>query len=267
MVRETELSVDNRPARIFVGGRGEPLVLVHGGWGGASMHWRSVWTELAERFHVIAPDLPGIGDLSQPGLGSVGAYAQWLRAVLDGLDVESAWLVGNSFGASVISRFALDFPDRCRGLVFVNGFPMPRTPSLMRWLGERRFGKGVMRAASRFVAFSPRAVRRGFFDAHRVPDELRAVVQQKRPPQLLACADALVQGGGSSKGGPRAYPVPPLLLWGENDRLPGTSKDAAVKLQASWPGSTLVLVPRAGHMPQLENPGAFVEALDERVRR
>ena len=44
-----EIAIDGRPASVHVGGQGEPLLLVHGGWGGASMHWAPVWDQLAER--------------------------------------------------------------------------------------------------------------------------------------------------------------------------------------------------------------------------
>lgn len=256
-VREVTVRVEGLEARTFVGGRGDDLVLVHGGWGSAATNWRSVWGPLSERFHVIAPELPGLGDPVQPGLGSVGGYARWLGALLDELDVSSAWLVGNSFGVSVVSRFALEYPRRCNGLVFVNGFPLPRTPRFLRWLGERPLGKGLMRRIEKQVAYRPGALQRAFFDTTKVPDEIRAMVGQKRPPQAAAVADVMVQGGAAEHD----WPVPPVLLWGEEDHLPGTSKRAAERLHRAWKDSKLVFVPRAGHMPQVENPRAFVDAL------
>jgi len=256
-VREIVVTVDGRPARAFVGGSGVPLVLVHGGWGGASSHWRSVWARLAERYRVVAPDLPGVGDTAQAGLGSVGAYSRWLAALLDELGVESAWCAGNSFGATVVSRFAIDFPARCRGLVFVNGFPLPRTPRALRWLGRRRLPRRLVQAIEKQVAYRPAAMSRGFVDPANVPPEFRALVRQKDPAQVPALTDVLIEGGGTKA----ALPVAPLLLWGEEDRLPGTTKESARKLAASLPGSRLVFVPRAGHMPQVERSEAFVEAL------
>jgi pimeloyl-ACP methyl ester carboxylesterase len=261
-VHERTVSVEGRPARAFVGGKGEPLLLIHGGWGGAAMHWGSVWEELASRFAIVAPDLPGIGRVDQEGLGSVGAYAQWLCELLDELQVGSAWCVGNSFGASVACRFASDYSERCRGVVLVNGIPLPPSPPFLRWLGERPFGKRVMRAVEKRVAFTPAALARGFFDPAHVPSDLRALVTQPSPPQVSAFADVLVQGGS-----PAPRKLAPLLLWGEEDHLPGTSARAGRKLAASWPGATLALVPRAGHMPQLENPAAFVDALSAFVER
>ncbi len=255
-VHEITVGVMGQPARVFVGGRGERLLLLHGGWGGASMHWGLVWGRLAERFHVIAPDLPGIGRTDQGALGSVGAYARWLVALMDALDAPGAWCVGNSFGASVACRLATDYPERCLGLVLVNGIPIPETPRLMRWIGERPLGHRLMRGLEKKIAYSPSALKRGFSDPAKAPEELRSLVDTESPPQVDAFVDILVQGGSPA---PRHFA--PLLVWGEDDHLPGTSVRAARRLHASWPDSKLVLVHGAGHMPQVENSAAFVDAL------
>src|SRR5512137_1502569 len=104
MLREVE--VGGRPSKAWIGGEGEPLVLVHGGWGGAEMHWAPVWERLAECYRVIAPALPGVGDRAVPGLFSFDAYAGWLVQILDSLRVQNAWCVGNSFGAAVVWELA-----------------------------------------------------------------------------------------------------------------------------------------------------------------
>lgn len=261
-VRELTIEVQGQPSRVFAGGRGEPMLLVHGGWGGAQLHWGGVWGRLAGSFHVIAPDLPGIGRTDQKALGSVGEYARWLDALLRTLDVRSAWCVGNSFGASVVCRLASDYGTRCRGLVLVNGIPMPSTPPILRRWGQRPLGQRLLRAIQRRVAYSPSSVERGFVRPANVPSELRALVRSPSPPQLDAFVDILVHGGS-----PRPVGVAPLLLWGEGDRLLGTSAGAARKLQASWPGATLTFVPGAGHMPQLENPEAFIAGLESFVKK
>jgi 2-hydroxy-6-oxonona-2,4-dienedioate hydrolase len=255
-VREISVRVDGQPAHVFVGGHGPRLLLIHGGWGGAQLHWGPVLEPLAERYEVVAPDLPGIGRTDQRALGSVGAYAAWLDALLSTLALPSAWCVGNSFGASVACRLASDFPTRCLGLVLVDGIPMPETPRLLRWLGERTLGHRLLRAVERRVAYSPGALARAFRDPSLVPDELRAMIDAPSPPMLDALVDILVQGGS-----PPPRHVAPLLLWGQDDRLLGTHARDARRLQASWPGSKLAFVPHAGHVPQVENPAAFVDEL------
>ncbi len=250
------LTIGGQPITGLHAGSGDPLLLVHGGWGGASMHWSAVVDRLATRYRVIAPDLPGIGRTDQPPLTSVAAYAHWLRDVLAELDIDSAYCAGNSFGASVVARFATDFPLACRGLVLVDGFPVPHTPRVLHWLGQMAWGRRVLAKIVKRVSYSPYVLPRAFFDLAHVPDELKVLVRQPNPPQIPAFARVLVEGDE-----PVSHAMKPLLLWGADDRLPGTHPSNARRLQASWPGASLVFVPHAGHMPQVENPTAFVDAL------
>jgi 3-oxoadipate enol-lactonase len=224
-VEELELTVDGKPARVHAGGDGEPLVLVHGAWGGAAMHWSPVWERLAARFQVIAPELPGIGWPGQQGLGSVGAYARWLEGVLDELSVPRACFVGHSLGAAIAWRFAAQSPARCRGLALVNGTPSPRASALLAWARRPSLARDLLRAGV-------------------------------RAPALEAVLEVLSAG---DRGAPPA--LAPLIVWGEADRVSRRGVDTARALHAKLPGSGLALVAGAGHMPQVERPDAFVEVI------
>ncbi|AUX39474.1 uncharacterized protein SOCE26_008660 [Sorangium cellulosum] len=251
-----ELAIDGRPAFAYTGGQGEPLLLVHGGWGGASMHWATVWDRFAERYQVIAPELPGIGRSDQEGLGSIGAYARWIERLLDGLGVSSAWCVGNSIGASVVSSLAALRAARCRGLVLVNGTPLPSLPRVVGWLGKQPLPRQVLRALVRKLSYNPGILGRAFADPRRAPAALRAVLDHPSPPQLDVMLDVVLQGGARAPLDER-----PLLVWGEEDRLAGSTARDAKKLHVSLPGSQLTFIPAAGHCPQVEAPEAFVDAV------
>jgi len=97
-VEAKTIPLGQRPARVWTGGSGEAIVLLHGGWAGAEAYWSTVTGELERSHQVVAPDLPGIG---VPGalLPSFGAYAAWLEALLDNLAIDRATIVGNSIGA------------------------------------------------------------------------------------------------------------------------------------------------------------------------
>jgi pimeloyl-ACP methyl ester carboxylesterase len=252
-----EVVVDGVAGRAHVGGAGEPLVLIHGGWGDAAAHWAPVWERLASDFRVVAPELPGLSRRApEAGLGSVAAYARWVAGVLEGHAPGPAWLAGNSFGASVAWRLAAELGPRCRGVVLVNGFPMPRTPALLALLGRVSAARALFREAWRRSSFTPAALERAFVDPARAPAELAAVARDPDPRQIAAFTDVLVAGDP----GP-APAVPTLLLWGEGDRLPRTTAADARRLARDIPGATLELVADAGHLPQVEQPDAFVDAL------
>lgn len=102
--------VDVRPHRWHVQrmGSGPPLVLLHGA--GASTHsWRHLMPLLADRFDVIAPDLPGHGfTTAARGRAGLDAVARDVAALLDALEVDRPRLIGHSAGAAVALRLSLD---------------------------------------------------------------------------------------------------------------------------------------------------------------
>jgi pimeloyl-ACP methyl ester carboxylesterase len=250
-------SVQGRPARVFCGGSGSPLLLVHGGWGGAHFHWSSVWEELARSHRVVAPDLPGLGAVDQPARPSVAAYADWLAELLNVLGVARAWAVGNSFGASVAWSLAYRAPERCAGLTLVNGFQMPRTPAPLRVAGRTRFAHAVMEGLLHRFIYTPAAVRRAFADASLVPPELHQIMATEWSVIVPRYVDVLIAGDGSPKPTVKLH-----LLWGTADRLPGTTRTALERLHRSLPEAALSAIAHAGHFPQIEAPHAFVAALE-----
>jgi 2-hydroxy-6-oxonona-2,4-dienedioate hydrolase len=250
------LEVDGRPVTVHVGGEGEALLLVHGGWAGAEVHWSKVWGPLAARYRVIAPELPGLGAAGGPGLGSAAAYADWLVRVLAALGASRAWCVGNSFGAGVAWAFATRHAAACRGLVLVNGVPLPPTPPWLLKVGAWGPVRRLLLGAFRGQLFGARVPDRCFARPRELPEALRGVFGHPAPPQLAPLFDALAAGGEGVRTGPA-----PLLLWGEADRFPTTDVRAARKLHAALPGSRLAVIPGAGHLPQLEAPEAFLAAL------
>lgn len=261
-VVETEIKVLGNRVRLHTGGSGNrALLLLHGGWGGAAMHWSRVWDQFAQRSRVVAPDLPGLGDLTQTGSTSLAGYASWLEAMLDALSISQVVCVGNSFGASLAYSFGGRHSDRCVGVVMVNGVPMPRTPAPMLWLGSRSLGRGIMRSAVKRLSFTPDRLQRAFVDFSAVPSELKSSLRKTPRLQLDTFVDCLVAGDGSPP--PRA---PVLILWGAEDRLPGTRLSVGKKLATRLPDARWVALAHAGHFPQLEQPSKFVDAVEAFVK-
>lgn len=260
MITLQATTVGARRARVWMGGTGEPLLLIHGAWGGAEMHWAGVWDTLAERFRVIAPELPGIGDLTSPGLPSFDAYAAFIAELLVAVDARSAWCVGNSLGAAVAWQLSALLGERCRGVVLVNGPPPREAPALVRALAA--IGpQPLLRALYRKLSFSPALLARAFADPARAPAELVRVLKDPPPAQLDLLLGIICRGAPTA---PRPA-APVLLAWGASDRLPGTGSDAGRKLQQTIEGAELVLLPSAGHCPQLEQPSRFVDAISSFV--
>ena len=98
-------------------GRGEPIVLVHGGGPGAggASGWGYTIPALAEHFHVYALDLIGAGTTDKPLVDySFQTQVNHLAGFIDALDLRGVRLVGNSQGAYVAMKYTLDNPARVK---------------------------------------------------------------------------------------------------------------------------------------------------------
>ena len=101
-------------------GTGPVLLLIHG-MAGSSDTWRAMIPALAKKYRVVAPDLLGHGRSDKPrGDYSLGAFAVWLRDLLDELGVTRATIVGQSLGGGVAMQFVYQHPDYCQRLVLIS---------------------------------------------------------------------------------------------------------------------------------------------------
>ena len=105
-------------------GRGPTVILLHG-YAETSRMWRPLIPRLAEKFTVIAPDLPGIGDSEIPKSGSdmdMKTAAVRIHALARFLGVERARVVGHDIGLMVAYAYAAQFPAEVEKLVLMDAF-------------------------------------------------------------------------------------------------------------------------------------------------
>jgi len=110
------------------GDRDRPtLILQHGG-NDHARSWDRLARALSDRFRVVAPDLRGHGDSgwSSDGNYSVNACVYDLRALYRALGVETAAIIGHSFGGMVASRYAGLYPETVRHMVVIEGLGLSR---------------------------------------------------------------------------------------------------------------------------------------------
>lgn len=233
------------------------LLLIHGGWGSADMHWSPIWETLSENVRVIAPELPGMGYGSTPITSTVLNFSQWLERLMDHLEIDQFWAAGNSLGGAIAWQLALNVPDRVKGLILINGGPLPPLSKIVQGFARTPFGRLCVRAIAKRVAFSQKAVEAAFADFSRVPEPLINLCQRRRSPQLSATTDVIIDGA-LSKTTPDQ---PGLIIWGTEDRLHGSRPAQAKRLQHRLNDARLVEIPDAGHMPQIERPRLVIDAL------
>jgi pimeloyl-ACP methyl ester carboxylesterase len=103
-------------------GHGTPLILLHG-YAETSLMWKPIIPALAERFTVIAPDLPGIGDSGIPSDGlDMKSAAVRIHDLAKSLGVQKAEVVGHDIGLMVAYAYAAQFPTEVTKLVLMDAF-------------------------------------------------------------------------------------------------------------------------------------------------
>jgi 2-hydroxy-6-oxo-6-(2'-aminophenyl)hexa-2,4-dienoate hydrolase len=106
-------------------GRGDPLVLIHGGGAGADSisNWRSTIPAFAKHFRVIAYDMVGFGGTAKPDpagfVYSQAARVKHLRDFLDAMGIGKASFIGNSMGGCTALGLAVESPERVDRLVLM----------------------------------------------------------------------------------------------------------------------------------------------------
>jgi len=114
--------VDGLQLHYLTAGHGPALILLHG-YAETSLMWRPIIPVLAERFTVIAPDLPGIGDSGIPADGlDMKSAAVRIHGLAKSLGVQKAEVVGHDIGLMVAYAYAAQFPAEVTKLVLMDAF-------------------------------------------------------------------------------------------------------------------------------------------------
>lgn len=223
--------------------RTRPFLLLHGGGGVPTM---AGFAELlAERTHsrVLLPTHPGFGGTPKPdGLTGVAELARLYVAMLADLDLTDVTVVGNSFGGWLAAEIALCDSPRVSGAVIIDGIGLEVPGHPMTDVS------GLSKAE--LLAHS-------FHDPSKAPT----------PPGGGPSPDvaALIGYTGPTMADPTlatrlgAVDIPVHVVWGESDRIVDPAYGKAYA--AAIPTSHFTLLPRTGHLPQVETPEELLGAL------
>jgi poly(3-hydroxyoctanoate) depolymerase len=227
-------------------GKGEPLLLYSGIWGEVRL-WELLLPHLPG-FQTIAFDPPGIGRSQMPGHPqTMWTLADFGKAVLDELGIESAHVLGTSFGGAVAQQMAFSHPRRVRRLV----------------LASTSFGGGAMpgdlEAMWHFIhpdAYHPERLERlagaMFGGRIRTEPELVRSMHIKRPTDTLAALYRMAAlFGWTSLPWLWAIRQPTLVIAGEDDPItPLFNHEVMAMLM---PRATLRVIKGGGHLVLLDS--------------
>jgi pimeloyl-ACP methyl ester carboxylesterase len=125
-VHHRRVTVDGIDTFYREAGRADaPVVLLPHGYPCSSYAYRNLMAALGDRWHCIAPDLPGFGYSATPSADEFGytfdAYAEFLQAFVDAKDLDRYVIWLHDYGSQFGFRLALAKPERVAGLIIQNG--------------------------------------------------------------------------------------------------------------------------------------------------
>jgi pimeloyl-ACP methyl ester carboxylesterase len=241
--REGEVEADGFRIRYLEAGAGDPLVYFHGGGG---LHPSAALDILAERFHVLAFELPGFGSSPEnTRTGTLEELAETMALAVEAAGVERYALLGTSFGAATGLRLALAHEERLTALVLESPSafrpedfdPRSLTPEqLERALfafPERRFPPAPPEIQAKQLAL------------------LGRLMGPNRDPELEARLSGLS--------------LPVLVVFGTRDGLVSPRMGSLYKRQIV--NCSLVFMYDAAHEIQFDRPEAFAGLVADFVER
>ena len=265
--------VNGIEVHLKVAGQGSPALILLHGFAANLSSWQRVFEPLSHAGTVIAFDRAGFGLTSRPmpgqwsGLNPYSAQSQVNTAIglMDCWGIDQAVLIGHSAGGTIAALTALHHPERVQALVLVD-------PAIYRG------GRGLP-PWFRLLLRTPQMRRLGPLAVRRVPSREAQLIASAWHDPAKATRETLVgytkplhaqnwdRGLWEFTLAAQSFDLPAhlaeitspvLVITGDDDRVIPTTQ--SVRLASELPNARLVIVPECGHIPQEEQPQAFVQA-------
>lgn len=265
-----DAQIDNAQLHYLTAGKApETVILIHG-FAETSRMWRPIIPRLAEKFTVIAPDLPGIGDSSIPDRSDMIDAAKKIHVLIRSLKIEKARVVGHDIGLMVAYAYAAQFPGETEKLAVMDAFlpgvpgwePIYNAPNIWHFRFNGEYPEKLVQGRERtyFEYFwnvlaanktrsIPEADRKAYTEAYSKPGRMRAAWAYFASwPQLAKDFAQLAQ---------TKLTMPVLSIGG--DQSLGNQLAEQMKLVAN--DVTVVVLKDTGHWISEERPKETADAL------
>jgi pimeloyl-ACP methyl ester carboxylesterase len=250
-------------------GSGETLLMLHGSGPGVSAlaNWQHNIPTLAQRFHVLAPDIVGFGTTERPDdiVYSLRTWTDHVWAFMDAHGIEKARVIGNSLGGRIALQMATDQPDRIAKMVLMGapGVGMTPTEGLAALRAYEPSHHAMDELLCNYFAVDPamitddlvkiryeasiadgayEAYRAMFFDPRHAGSEL-----------------------GITENEVRAIATPTLLIHGREDKV--VPLQVSITMLGLLPNADLHVFSACGHWTQIERADEFSAVVSDYLGR
>jgi len=267
-----DAKIDNVQLHYLTAGKAPAAVILLHGFAETSRMWRPIMLTLAEKFTVIAPDLPGIGDSSIPTDNKIDMItaAKQIHDLVRSLKIDKARVVGHDIGLMVAYAYAAQFPNETEKLAVMDAFlpgvpgwePIYNAPNIWHFRFNGEYPEKLVQGRERtyFEYFwnvlaadktrsLPEADRKAYTEAYSKPGRMRAAWTYFASwPQLAKDFAQLSQ---------TKLTMPVLSIGGEKSL--GNELGTQMKLVAD--NVTVIVLPNTGHWILEEKPKETTDAL------
>jgi pimeloyl-ACP methyl ester carboxylesterase len=231
---------------------GPPVVLLHALFATATSWYRNV-EALSQQYRTYCVDVIGEANKSSPTrpITSMDAFRQWFDELLDGLGIDTLFLVGNSYGGFTAAYYAMKLPERVRKLVLVG--PASTIHAMRPFMLHMFVPKGLYMAAP-WLPGSGRVMRAGvdWMHAGLAPDPLWG-------PLFI---ETMKHGKLINRVFPRVYTkeelaeisAPVLLIFGDREVIYGDLDEAIQSSRDLIPEARVAVIPGAHHIAAVAQP-------------
>ncbi|MBI4202695.1 MAG: 2-succinyl-6-hydroxy-2,4-cyclohexadiene-1-carboxylate synthase [Chloroflexi bacterium] len=250
------------------GAPGGPPVLALHGFTGSAATWWFLAEAICNRYRLLAVDVQGHGGSDShpdPRLYTMERTVQALEEVLDRLDLERVHWLGYSMGGRIALSAAVALPDRTASLVLESASPGLRTPQeqALRVQDDMALAERILQGGIEVFVNYWQSIPLWASQARLAPEVKARLRAQRLDNNRLGLANSLRGIGTGAQ--PALHDrlgeisAPTLFLAGEED-----SRYAAIarEMHEAVAGSRLCIIKEAGHAAHLEQPQAFIQAVE-----
>lgn len=243
-------------------GKGIPVLMIHG-FGGSHYNFEKLSTLMKDKYRVIRVDLPGFGlsDFPKDNQDYAAMYRTFIADFVTRLQIDSLYVMGNSMGGGIAWLYALDHPEKVKGLVLLDAFGYE----------TQTIRKDVLRGAQ--LSFLSPFLKKGlpitisrktqlqcYEDDSMVNDDI--VNRSNRFWNAEGNIDAFLSLASYSdfpaEENIKNIQTPTLIVWGKQDAI--IPAKHATFFHKDIKNSSVVLLDHCGHVPMAEKPDSVLLA-------
>jgi 3-oxoadipate enol-lactonase len=236
-----------------------PLVFLHG-IGGAARGWRSQLDFFGDRYRAIAWDMPGYGGSAPLPNVSIASLADALRRFLQQVGASRAILVGHSIGGMIVQQWLVNHPRAAAAVVLAQTSPAFGKPDGDWQKSFINARLGPLDRGETLISLAPSLVKELIGDNPDAGGIALARDCMAAVPEATYRATMLALIGFDLRHALKHVAVPTLVLSGSRDN--NAPAPMMAKMATYIPSASYVELEGAGHLANLERPGAFNAALD-----